>query len=125
MEIGREIGSGDYVSPRPRQFQKHLITDALKDELMLTGVDVEHVLFSVFVLFSKASLKIPYSLLPKSTTMTRTKHHSHATPGFPVVCLGWADDSGLILGGGGGASRTGVKNKLVSATEAGTEAFSD
>ncbi|WWC58074.1 uncharacterized protein I303_100609 [Kwoniella dejecticola CBS 10117] len=44
--------------------------------------------------------------------MTRTSHHPHPTPSFPVYCLDWADDETLILGGGGGASRSGIKNKL-------------
>ena len=46
--------------------------------------------------------------------MTRTAHKAHATPSFPVYCLGWADDQTLLLGGGGGASRSGIENKLVS-----------
>ncbi|WVQ93840.1 hypothetical protein IAU59_000918 [Kwoniella sp. CBS 9459] len=44
--------------------------------------------------------------------MTRTAHHPHATPSFPVYCLDWADDETLLLGGGGGASRSGIQNKL-------------
>ena len=46
--------------------------------------------------------------------MTRTSHRAHATPSFPVYCLGWADDETLIMGGGGGTSRSGIKNKIVS-----------
>ncbi|CEP16695.1 hypothetical protein [Parasitella parasitica] len=34
--------------------------------------------------------------------------------GFPVFGLGFTADNQLILGGGGGASRSGVKNKMVS-----------
>jgi len=45
--------------------------------------------------------------------MTRTSHHPHPTPSFPVYCLDWADDDTLLLGGGGGASRSGIDNKLV------------
>ncbi|KAK4688290.1 prolactin regulatory element-binding protein, partial [Tremellales sp. Uapishka_1] len=44
--------------------------------------------------------------------MTRTAHHPHPTPAFPVYCLDWADDDTLIMGGGGGASRSGIINKL-------------
>ncbi|RXK39100.1 prolactin regulatory element-binding protein [Tremella mesenterica] len=44
--------------------------------------------------------------------MTRTQHHHHNTPQFPVYCLDWVDDTTLILGGGGGASRSGIENKL-------------
>ncbi|AFR98067.1 prolactin regulatory element-binding protein [Cryptococcus neoformans C23] len=44
--------------------------------------------------------------------MTRTAHHPHPTPSFPVYCLDWADDAKLILGGGGGATRSGIQNKL-------------
>lgn len=49
--------------------------------------------------------------------MTRTAHHSHATPAFPVYTADWIADDKLILGGGGGASRSGIKNKLVSAVK--------
>ncbi|WVQ76361.1 hypothetical protein IAR50_006026 [Cryptococcus sp. DSM 104548] len=44
--------------------------------------------------------------------MTRTAHHPHPTPAFPVYCLEWATDHDLILGGGGGATRSGIQNKL-------------
>ncbi|KAL7420728.1 hypothetical protein Q5752_004679 [Cryptotrichosporon argae] len=44
--------------------------------------------------------------------MTRTQHHAHATPSFPVYCLAWAADDALVLGGGGGPSRSGIDNKL-------------
>ncbi|WVQ91407.1 hypothetical protein IAS59_005205 [Cryptococcus gattii] len=44
--------------------------------------------------------------------MTRTAHHPHPTPSFPVYCLDWADDAKLVLGGGGGATRSGIQNKL-------------
>lgn len=47
--------------------------------------------------------------------MTRTSHKAHPTPQFPVYCLDWADDEVLILGGGGGATKSGIHNKLVSA----------
>lgn len=45
--------------------------------------------------------------------MTRTKHYSHATAAFPVYCLDWTDDATVLMGGGGGASRSGITNKLV------------
>lgn len=45
--------------------------------------------------------------------MTRTTHKSHPTPSFPVYCLDWADDQTLLMGGGGGASRSGISNMLV------------
>lgn len=49
----------------------------------------------------------------KLQDMTRTAHHPHPTPSFPVYCLDWADDANLVLGGGGGATRSGIQNKLV------------
>lgn len=33
--------------------------------------------------------------------------------GIPVFGLGFTSDNQLVLGGGGGAGRSGVKNKLV------------
>ena len=45
--------------------------------------------------------------------MTRTQHYSHATTAFPVYCLDWTADTTVLLGGGGGASRSGIINKLV------------
>ncbi|ORX34646.1 WD40-repeat-containing domain protein [Kockovaella imperatae] len=44
--------------------------------------------------------------------MTRTSHRAHPTTSFPVYCLDWADDQTLLMGGGGGASRSGIENKL-------------
>lgn len=46
--------------------------------------------------------------------MTRTSHKAHPTPAFPVYCIDWADDETIILGGGGGATKSGIHNKLVS-----------
>ena len=45
--------------------------------------------------------------------MTRTSHKAHPTPAFPVYAVDWADDETLILAGGGGATKSGIKNKLV------------
>lgn len=36
--------------------------------------------------------------------------------GFPVFGIGFTLDNQLLLAGGGGASRSGVKNKLVRIT---------
>ncbi|ODN97087.1 hypothetical protein I350_08067 [Cryptococcus amylolentus CBS 6273] len=44
--------------------------------------------------------------------MTRTAHHAHPTPSYPVYCLDWATDDSLLLGGGGGATKSGIQNKL-------------
>jgi len=46
--------------------------------------------------------------------MTRTQHYSHPTKSFPVYCLDWTEDRTVLLGGGGGASRSGIANKFVS-----------
>lgn len=45
--------------------------------------------------------------------MTRTDHFACPTPAFPVYSLAFTSDRDVILGGGGGASRTGIANKLV------------
>jgi hypothetical protein len=55
--------------------------------------------------------------LYQAAVMTRTAHHSHPTPAFPVYTADWVADDKLILGGGGGASRSGIKNKLVSTVQ--------
>ncbi|WVO14856.1 hypothetical protein L204_102495 [Cryptococcus depauperatus] len=44
--------------------------------------------------------------------MTRTEHYQHPSPSFPVYCLNWANDENLLLGGGGGTTRSGIQNKL-------------
>ena len=49
----------------------------------------------------------------------RTQHTTHQLPTFPVYCSAWISEDRLILGGGGGASKTGVKNKLVGGSEGG------
>jgi len=45
--------------------------------------------------------------------MTRTDHFACPTPAFPVYSLAFISDADVVLGGGGGASRTGIANKLV------------
>lgn len=47
----------------------------------------------------------------------RTQHTTHQLSKFPVYCSAWISDDKLILGGGGGTSKTGVKNKLVGGNE--------
>lgn len=44
----------------------------------------------------------------------RARHTSHPLPNFPVFSSSFLSSNTLVLGGGGGASRTGIKNKLVS-----------
>jgi len=44
----------------------------------------------------------------------RVQHTAHAFPAFPVYSSSFASDNKLILGGGGGAAKSGIKNKLVS-----------
>lgn len=43
----------------------------------------------------------------------RTQHALHTLQAFPVYSLGFIKDDKLLLGGGGGATRSGIKNKLV------------
>jgi len=43
----------------------------------------------------------------------RARHTAHSTPNFPVYSAAFLSPGELILGGGGGASKTGIKNKLV------------
>ena len=45
--------------------------------------------------------------------MTRTDHFPFATPNFPIYSAAFVTDREVVFGGGGGASRSGVKNKLV------------
>ena len=47
------------------------------------------------------------------STRMRARHTVHATPTFPVYSAAFISPGDLILGGGGGASKTGIKNKLV------------
>ncbi|CAE6412430.1 unnamed protein product [Rhizoctonia solani] len=42
----------------------------------------------------------------------RTQHALHALQAFPVYSLGFVKNDKLLLGGGGGATRSGIKNKL-------------
>jgi prolactin regulatory element-binding protein len=43
----------------------------------------------------------------------RAKHTTHTLPAFPVYSAGFISADELVLGGGGGSSRAGIKNKLV------------
>ncbi|KAG9127840.1 hypothetical protein FRC07_008483 [Ceratobasidium sp. 392] len=42
----------------------------------------------------------------------RTQHALHTLQAFPVYSLGFINDEKLLVGGGGGATRSGIKNKL-------------
>ncbi|KZT72696.1 WD40 repeat-like protein [Daedalea quercina L-15889] len=42
----------------------------------------------------------------------RTKHTTHSLPAFPVYSSAFISEHELVLGGGGGQSKTGIKNKL-------------
>jgi hypothetical protein len=44
----------------------------------------------------------------------RAQHSPHFLTAYPVYSSAFLSPSHLVLGGGGGASRTGIKNKLVS-----------
>lgn len=46
----------------------------------------------------------------------RARHEPHSLPAFPVYSSSFLSPNELVLGGGGGASRSGIKNKLVSAS---------
>lgn len=48
-----------------------------------------------------------------SQTMTRTDHFLCQTPAFPVYSAAFSSDRQVILGGGGGATRSGISNKIV------------
>jgi prolactin regulatory element-binding protein len=43
----------------------------------------------------------------------RAKHTAHTLPAFPIYSAGFISADVLVLGGGGGSSRAGIKNKLV------------
>lgn len=43
----------------------------------------------------------------------RVQHTSHSLPAFPVYSCAFVSPDELVLGGGGGQSRSGIKNKLV------------
>ncbi|KAH7887890.1 quinon protein alcohol dehydrogenase-like superfamily [Phlebopus sp. FC_14] len=42
----------------------------------------------------------------------RAQHTAHSFPAFPIYSCAFVADDKLVAGGGGGASRSGVKNKL-------------
>jgi len=42
----------------------------------------------------------------------RVNHIMHPLSGFPVYSIGFPEDDKVVLGGGGGAGRSGIKNKL-------------
>nr|ANC28037.1 WD-repeat protein [Polyporus umbellatus] len=42
----------------------------------------------------------------------RTQHTAHTLPGFPVYSSAFVSPTDFVVGGGGGQSKTGIKNKL-------------
>ena len=57
----------------------------------------------------------PSILILRSQTLPhmRTKHTAHPLPAFPVYSAAFVTPTEFVLGGGGGQSKTGIKNKLV------------
>ena len=51
--------------------------------------------------------------LPHKPTAMRPVHAHHPLPAFPVYSSAFLSSTQLVLGGGGGASRSGIKNRLV------------
>lgn len=48
------------------------------------------------------------------SAIMRALHKTHSLPTFPIYSSSFLSEDELVLGGGGGASRSGIKNKLVS-----------
>lgn len=44
----------------------------------------------------------------------RAQHSTHPLPAFPVYSCAFVASDQMVVGGGGGAAKTGIKNKLVS-----------
>lgn len=62
---------------------------------------------------------MPAEATPSVLTAERgasTKSHFPLDVQFPVYSVAWTDDKTVVLAGGGGSSRTGVKNRLSSYT---------
>lgn len=55
----------------------------------------------------------PITLTKSPTSNMRAKHTSHPLKAFPVYSIAFISDNEVILGGGGGSSRAGIKNKMV------------
>ena len=53
------------------------------------------------------------SLISDWNVIMRARHVQHSVPQFPVYSAAFLSKNDLVLGGGGGASKTGIKNKLV------------
>ncbi|GAA6053269.1 hypothetical protein JCM3770_002687 [Rhodotorula araucariae] len=52
----------------------------------------------------------PTTLVPEPGTASKTSFPLDVR--FPVYSIAWTDDTSLVLAGGGGSSRTGVKNRI-------------
>jgi prolactin regulatory element-binding protein len=46
----------------------------------------------------------------------RAKHYGHAIPQFPVYSSSFVSDNEVVLGGGGGSAKSGIKNQLARAS---------
>ena len=63
------------------------------------------------------SLPHPIALSDLLASNMRAKHTSHPLKAFPVYSIAFISDDEVILGGGGGAGRAGIKNKMVRAKD--------
>ena len=57
--------------------------------------------------------KVQSSAQNSQSRAMRPKHTQHSIPTFPVYSCAFLNDGTFVLGGGGGAARSGIKNKLV------------
>lgn len=54
-----------------------------------------------------------FSFFGVSVAIMRPRHTPHILSSFPIYSCAFLSGNRFVLGGGGGASRTGIKNKLV------------
>ena len=56
--------------------------------------------------------------MTSKTTAGRSDGHFVANVGYPVYAVAFSDETQIIAAGGGGASRSGIKNTIVSESNA-------
>ena len=62
---------------------------------------------------SSSSKRVLHNATRLFSAVMRPRHTQHSLPSFPIYSCAFLTPLQVVLGGGGGASKSGIKNKLV------------
>lgn len=94
------------------QDMEDMCEDRLRAEMSRLVYDESPIMEGLSHTCSSICIRVQSSTRYNHTVM-RAQHTAHSFPAFPVYSCAFIADDQVLVGAGGGASRTGIKNKLV------------